>query len=291
MGWVLIASYGTAAYFGFLWDKTLNAPPPHGMVLYAHHVEGHEAQEELGRRAYQRIKKAPGAYDIEYGFTNFNDDSLSVKFSLEGGLLEKSEREFGYIRKELEALSAEEQKSYLASKSFRILPGNLVAVDIPALVRKNVKGVRPLAEEFGRVQREKRYDSEDLIGAVTAMVQTALFYRIPPAIEGARRTGGVLTPLKALALGWGDCDSKAVLMASVLMSWDRIQAVGVGLSGHYLMGIHRIPGRGDVFVEYGGRQYVLIEPSGPAWMLPGTVSRETLDLLQAQEDVEIDSFN
>ena len=66
--------------------------------------------------------------------------------------------------------------------------------------------------------------------------------------------------------------------------------VGIAVPGHYLMGILRIPAKRDVYVEYGGLRYVLIESAGPAWLPPGTVADHTMALLQGVDGFRIDPF-
>jgi hypothetical protein len=90
--------------------------------------------------------------------------------------------------------------------------------------------------------------------------------------------------------GWGDCDTKTGLLASILSNWPGMKLVGVSVPGHYLMGVLRIPDKRDVFVEYDGLQYVLVEPAGPAWLPPGSVSDFTTNLLQSPEGYHIDAF-
>jgi hypothetical protein len=150
--------------------------------------------------------------------------------------------------------------------------------------------LKPLALAFDRIAAEKSYDSESLVGAVTAMVQTALHYKIPPQLENGRHTGGILPPVMALVRGWGDCDTKTGLLASLLANWPRMRMVGISVPGHYLMGVLRIPGHGDAFIEYQGLQYVLIEPAGPAWLSPGTVGEDTMPMLQGAAGFKIEPF-
>jgi hypothetical protein len=66
--------------------------------------------------------------------------------------------------------------------------------------------------------------------------------------------------------------------------------IGLAVPGHYLMGVLRIPGKGELFVEHEGLQYVLIEPAGPAWLPPGQVSRDTVALLKSSEGYAIEPF-
>ncbi|MBI4668903.1 MAG: hypothetical protein HY747_06925 [Elusimicrobia bacterium] len=256
--------------------------------------ESKENEEEKPGPPWHRIKNGPKGFDLEFGFLSFSRESLDVRFHLDKTVVAQSVEEFGYTKTELQAVDADagqKREAYFASKGLKLLKGNVVCSDIPKLVQKNVRRLFPLAVEFDRLREEKNYGSEDMVGAATAMVQTALEYRVPPTLLGARHTTGVLPPLKALTNGWGDCDTKSALLAGILLNWDAMHAVGVGLPGHYLMGYQGIPNRGDAFIEYHGLTYVLIEPSGPAWSPPGQVSDQTLAKLNLSHGVSIEPFN
>jgi hypothetical protein len=123
------------------------------------------------------------------------------------------------------------------------------------------------------------------------MLQTSLFYQEPPPAEGDRHIGGLLPPLEALSRGWADCDTKSATAASILTNWSQVRAIGVALSAHYLMGVYQNPRHGDVYVEYQGLPYVLVEPVGPAHLPIGTVGRETMESLQSPQGFGIDTFS
>lgn len=316
------ASFSFCARLGYEVEENLALRARSRVILYAQ-ASGDETEDK--GRTYQRTRKSEGSYSAEYGFQNFNQDALSVRFELKKPAFEAYDAEFGYSDKELSELKAWHERErqsayqlavkahktqaqldtalaglkseyerkvrrYMASRGFALLPGNMIAVDMPALVRKNTNLLKPLALAFDRIATERKYDSESLIGAATSLVQTALLYKIPPALEGGRHTGGLLPPLKALLNGWGDCDTKTGLLASLLANWPHMRMVGIAVPGHYLMGILRIPGKGDMYVEYEGLQYVLIEPAGPAWLAPGTVGRDTVPLLEASQGYQIEPF-
>jgi hypothetical protein len=70
-----------------------------------------------------------------------------------------------------------------------------------------------------------------------------------------------------------------------LTNWTNIRMIGVALPTHYLTGILRIPQKGDVMVEYGGMNFVLIEPAGPAWLPPGMIGDGTQQMLDQHEEI------
>ncbi|MFH1724142.1 MAG: hypothetical protein ABII00_05905 [Elusimicrobiota bacterium] len=164
---------------------------------------------------------------------------------------------------------------------FRLKGKGILEVDIPAMVRRNWKRVRPVALSFADLSRRRGYDAEDLVGAASAMVQTAMRYEVPGRSEGSRVIAGMLPPPKALALGQGDCDTKTAVLASILMSWPNLRMVGLSIPGHYLMAVQRVPRSGDVFIEHEGFPFVMIESAGPAWLPPGRVGDTTRAYLEA----------
>ena len=170
---------------------------------------------------------------------------------------------------------------------FRMKEKGVVEADIPALVRRNWSRMRPMAQSFLQVSNSRSYDQEELVGALASMVQTAMRYEVPETREGDRVIGGVLPPMKALVMGQGDCDTKTGVLASILANWPNLKMVGLAIPGHYLMAVHRIPRSGDVFIEYEGIPYVMIESAGPAWLPPGKVGDFTETYLNAGNDFRI----
>lgn len=278
-----------------------------------------------GPKTYQRLQKTATHRAASYGFQNFNKDKLEVSYQI----LEKDFRpyneSFGYTKAGLadvktwrenatksaynlavkqgksqaqlnNAIAALDKeydqriKEYLSSQGFRMLKGNVVTVDMPQLVRKNAALIKPLSLDFEKIASSRRYRSGDIIGAVLAFAQTAMYYKQPDPVFKDKHTGGVLPPITAVVVGWGDCDTKTGLIGSILSNWGQMKMVGVGVPGHYLMGVLLIPDKGDLFLEYQGLQYVLVEPAGPAFLPPGQVGEETMHLLNSREGYKIEPF-
>ena len=315
-----LCAYAATAALAWRYEGLLLRPAD---GLHAQAAAQEEAATEA--RATQRLRQTPDAYIAEYSFENFNRDLIEVRYQTPRSAYASYCGGFWYSKVELDAietwhnqarqgayqlaadarktqaqldaalsrLKAERDKrmrDYLASRGFRLLSGDLIEADVPQIVRRSRAPLEPLALAFERIAAAKSYDSESLVGSVLAMVQTALHYQIPPNLEKGRHTGGILPPLMALMRGWGDCDSKTGLLASVLANWPQLRMVGIAVPDHYLMAILRIPGKGDAFVEYQGLQYVLVEPAGPAWLPPGTVGADTLPMLQASDGFRVEPF-
>lgn len=279
-----------------------------------------------GPRTYQRIQKTAAYRAASYGFQNFNKDKLEVSYSIAEKDFKPYNESFGYTQQGLAEVKAwresarqsayklaikqgksqsqldnaiaavdkeydQRSKDYLTSHGFRMMKGNVVTVDMPGVVHKNAALIKPLSLSFEKIANQRKYRSGDIIGSVLSFVQTAMYYKQPDPVYKDKHTGGVLPPITAVVVGWGDCDTKTGLLGSILSNWAQMKMVGVSVPGHYLMGVLLIPEKGDVFLEYQGLQYVLVEPAGPAWLPPGQVGEETTELLNGRDGYKIEPFN
>lgn len=93
---------------------------------------------------------------------------------------------------------------------------------------------------------------------------------------------GYLPPLAIIKQNQGDCDSKSVLMASLIRSLlPDVKLVMIYLPQHALLGIS-LPTRSDEQTfNFDGVDYLLMEPTGPALMTLGTVAASTNSAINA----------
>lgn len=89
-------------------------------------------------------------------------------------------------------------------------------------------------------------------------------YGIPPSSIGQKYIAGLLVPPLSLEAGWADCDSKSLIMATVL-SFDpffKDKMAMILVPGHALLGIEVSPLSYDETYEYQNRNFVVAEPTG-----------------------------
>ncbi|GFO67746.1 hypothetical protein GMLC_13250 [Geomonas limicola] len=296
-----------------------------GETLSVHAPVPEQRPGAVGAAQFQRIEEKRGEICAEYGCRNFNNDSLRAGLTISTRELVRYLQGYGYFPSELESLTQWQKKaldeayryavqnrqsqqdlnragaaikaeyrakyrSFLTSRGFTILPGNTLSADLPGIAGRNVKELRPMAQALGAIAEKNGYDSSEVIGAALSLVQTAFRYEAVPMVIDGRQTGGIYPPLEAVAKGKGDCDTKSVLLAALLMNWNKVKLVGIGVPDHYLMGVLRNPGKGDAYVEYQGLRYVLMEPSGPAWLPPGMVGPTTTALLNSGAGMAVEPF-
>ncbi|MFA5160839.1 MAG: hypothetical protein WC421_01205 [Elusimicrobiales bacterium] len=274
-----------------------------------------------------RISEKDGVISAQYNFRNFTGDELGVSFSIPREELARYKSDYGYTDAELDDIDrrrraayksaysqalakhmsqaqynalvknverdfAAQRKNFIIRRGFVFRKADVIEADIPQIAKRNSKALNGVAVSLNSSAAKLGYGSEELLSAALAFVQTALNYETPPDIDGENRhTGGVWPPLEALAVGKGDCDTKTALLAAILSNWDGMKLLGVSVPEHYLMGAALPPGKGDLFVEYGGGRYVLMEPAGPAWAPPGVAGERASALLQAGGDYRLEPLN
>ncbi|MGQ0587296.1 MAG: hypothetical protein ACT4PK_08855 [Gammaproteobacteria bacterium] len=252
-------------------------------------------------RDYQRATDGDGNHSLSASYLNFNRDPLALTFTLMQQVVADSMGEFGFSRADAQAMARDcgctqeeydrRLDEYFRGRAlgWRTEDGQRrVYVDMPAVVERNRGRLRALARQFDALASARGYGSEEKLGAIITFVQSALPYQRPPKEEGGRDILGFYPPPRALEAGFGDCDTKSALLAAILTNFPGTRMIGIHVPKHYLVGIARVPRPGDAFIEYRGEPFVLIEPSGPGRLPPGTIAPTTQAALAAMADVRID---
>ena len=104
----------------------------------------------------------------------------------------------------------EARRNKLVLRGFLLIDETNVTVDLGKLWRWNLKRMQPHARRLAASANPK----DTPAGAALAFVQE-IPYRKPPDERAGRCTLGFLPPLEALAAGYGDCDTKSLLFASL----------------------------------------------------------------------------
>lgn len=111
------------------------------------------------------------------------------------------------------------------------------------------------------------------INTIIRFVQE-LPYQLPPMEYLGKPTSGLLPPPFCLAEGWGDCDTKSLLLACIL--GHRYEILFLIGEQHAFIGIQVPPGPHMEFVTIGGKPYVLCEMTDvwPLGQLPASSVRD-----------------
>lgn len=252
-------------------------------------------------RDYQRVADGPDEARITARYVNLNRDPLMIAFPLAQQVVREATAEFGWSAADTQEMARtcactqaeydQRVEDYYRSRAVAWRDtdaGRRLHVDVPRIVERNRPRLRALAGEFDRLGTARGYGPDETLGAMITFVQSALLYQRPPDEEDGRDILGFFPPPRALQEGFGDCDTKSALLASILTNFPGTRMIGVHVPRHYLVGIARLPRPGDAFIEYQGEPFVLIEPSGPARLPPGQIGPQTQAALATMNGIRID---
>lgn len=124
---------------------------------------------------------------------------------------------------------------------------------------------RPIAEQIAGVLYDYGRDTyAERISMAMKFVQD-IPYGIPEFDDKDWHYGGILTPPEVLLHMYGDCDSKAILFAGILIYLlDAADVIFLNQPDHILTAIRSKPQRGQTYVRLGDDTFVLAETAGPA---------------------------
>ena len=94
-------------------------------------------------------------------------------------------------------------------------------------------------------------------------------YGIPPTHSNSKVISGILSPPQIFIEKWGDCDSKVLLISSILAHEPRYKILLVYLENHLLMAFEGRPHPNDSFIVFQGSKFILADPTGPAHLKLG----------------------
>jgi len=167
-------------------------------------------------------------------------------------------------------------KEYAGEHGMEITPRG-IAVNYKSLVRTNVARLRPLAEEFKRTCGSSK---KRLLEAVLSFVQNIPYLKTLPVTDG-KYSAGVAVPLRVLVDDAGDCDSKAVLFASLWLNLCNYRTILIRVPEHMLVGV-AVPFVEGATVDLHSTRYVLLELSCGLKLLPGEVTQYAADFIRSQ---------
>lgn len=209
----------------------------------------------------QKIHEYGDEYLFKYSFQDHQNALQEFEWQYNKWKLNNYIYDFGLSAQEGEGVRVDKNE---LQKSNMYLNGGDLYFKYDKIVIDSRSIVRPLYVEFKRYIRAKKLNRREQIELIMRFLQDIPYY-IPPKNYRERFIGGLFPPSELLKNGKGDCDSKSVLMASILAHdlfyYDKMAMILV--PGHALLAIEAPPMAYDQSIDHGGRTFVYAEPVGP----------------------------
>lgn len=163
-------------------------------------------------------------------------------------------------------ISMKEQKK-LFKKSYMYLNSlNFWKIHYNDLIRDSRPLVTGIADIVKKVAQEEKLKMREVVNLILAFCQE-IPYGIPPLYNKGKKTFGLYPPPLGLNNGWIDCDSKAVLFASIYKAITSQPLVLIRVPEHMYVGVPAIPGPYDKTVSFRGKEYIVAEQTSGQWYL------------------------
>lgn len=230
--------------------------------------------------AQRVVASRPGNEWCEVGDDPENRFNFVLRSDLSGqparaaeieGIIRASRKAWESSQRRIAPRLKKEMQGFLEARGMVMTPQG-IAVDYRELVRDNRVRLAPLAAEF---KKSCGPNKKRLLEAVLSFVQS-IPSRPRPPVEEDKYTAGMAVPLRVLADDSGDCDSKAVLFASLWTSLCRHRTILITVREHMLVGV-AAPFASGSTLEFDSLRYVLLEVNCGGRLLPGEVTGYSQD--------------
>lgn len=199
-----------------------------------------------------------------------------VKFSA----TEMTQADFNAEVKNVKAMRKKAMDTFIASNLYTKVTDTSVMPDHKRIASMYVGRMRTVAESLAR--SSPSYDPRARINTVLSFLQALPYDTLDDRTTS--NGAGFVTPIQLLTQNKGDCDSKAVAMASILRNlYPKLRIVMIYIPGHAFVGLKMDPEPNDVALKIGKHKFVLAEPVGPARVPLGQIAPDSYAKLKQYE--------
>lgn len=219
--------------------------------LWAIEPSGYEKRP--GLKAQAEILESKIVF--QYGFKDLNGEYQEWSWQDDYEKLRTLGQQFGVPLKD--------SNSYLASGFFQNHPLVGLIPDYSQLISVYQSTVVGIYRHWNQTVEAQKLTRRQSVELLLRFLQDYP-YGIPPSTLGQKFIAGLLVPPLAFETGWADCDSKSLLLATIL-SFDpyfKDKMAMILVPGHALLGIEVPVMSYDETYEYRNRNFVVAEPTG-----------------------------
>jgi len=272
---LIIAAAAGSAPFGWAWWKMRPATAKTGESMFREYAWKDFAGAQRNCR-FEISRADLAASEAEFGADP--DDMKPFEIRMERQITYTSEQArdpqvMARLKKQAQEeidrqakAALEARRNKLVSRGLVLIDEEHVTVDLGKLWRWNLKRMQPHVMRLAAGVNPKEWPAR----AALAFVQR-IPYRKPPEERAGRCILGVLPPLEALAAGYGDCDTKSLLFASLADNGRGPEIILLRGPDHVVAGLECGVKETGMKVRAFGKWFLICECSDSTW-LPGEVS-------------------
>jgi len=219
----------------------------------------------------QNVEITKKVYGFKYKFSSPSNEWYEWKWKYKRVETNEMIKKFGMPQSIFEPYQATKKNARLRNrvikKSFFKEEGNVLYPDFNRMIPFYMGFTSPL---YALTIKTLGKDStpRERVELLLRFVQD-IPYGIPPNRSNSKVISGILPPPQIFIEKWGDCDSKVLLISSILAHEPRYKILLVYLEKHLLMAFEGRPHPNDSFIVFQGSKFILADPTGPAHLQLG----------------------
>jgi len=219
----------------------------------------------------QRVEITKNIYGFRYKFSSPSNEWYEWKWKYKRIKTKEMIKKFGMPQSIFEPYQATKKnvrlRNRVIKKSFFKEEGNVLYPDFNRIIPFYMGFTSPL---YALTIKTLGKDStpRERVEFLLRFVQD-IPYGIPPTRSNSKVISGILSPPQIFIEKWGDCDSKVLLISSILAHEPRYKILLVYLEKHLLMAFEGRPHPNDSFIVFQGSKFILADPTGPAHLQLG----------------------
>lgn len=237
----------------------------------------HQPDNEIVNKIVKKVNQAKDVNVVGkvYKWKGIKNNMLSTTFFINRDNLKADNKNFGISLKM-------KHPAYLKKRGFKKTGGRIV-LDYRGIYERSLKYFFMHSSQL--LKSLKYINNKDPLNNFLRFVQY-IKYKIPPRFIKGKYTREFFTPLQCIYNGYGDCDTKSLLLAEFLGGLKKREKLGILIMRgygifHAVLVINRRPLPGMKSLFFPGKGYFIpLETTIKNWM-PGFMDKRAVDCLES----------
>lgn len=214
------------------------------------------------KKAYttEKVEALEDKYYFTYSFKDDFGNLRELKWSFSKWQIDRYLDSFGLYEQKGDKVLATDSEY----RNGRMLVRNgKVSFDYERIIEESRELVEPLYHQLKKIKNKYKLSEREFVILIMRFLQD-IPYGVPPSNYNNRFIMGLFPPSELLKSTWGDCDSKSLLMATLLSLDNKYndKLAIIQVPGHALLGIQMVASPYDKTIKHKFKKYIYVEPVG-----------------------------
>ncbi len=228
-------------------------------------IKKSDSQKKKNAHVRTNVSVNGSSYKIRYTFRDHKEKTQTINLEYPRVATDQKIRKFGIPSAFLTGIKNTAANQAMLQRQMKsgmyIMKKGKLTPDYNAMIKFYKPYATPIAEFIERAVG-KNADINTKVEFALKFCQDIPYCR-PPITFNGKITAGLFSPPHTLVNMYSDCDSKSLLLASILKHFKTPPLVLVHVPGHMFMAMKGVPRTYQKSLKYENETYIFLEPTGP----------------------------